>query len=156
MYLVFNICKCQQWSWAGNYDLTMKISATLKNSVNKNEIVVSTNDNGKSISIPSKSSGQGSSINGGELLFLSLATCFCNDLYREADRRRITIKSVEVSVSGDFGAEGEPASNISYKVDIQSDHPENEITDLINHVDNVAEIHNTLRKGVKVDLSRSY
>ncbi|HYF68580.1 MAG TPA: OsmC family protein [Ohtaekwangia sp.] len=130
----------------------MRIFATVKNSLNSNNIVVSTNDNIKNISIPSKSSGQGSSINGGELLFLSLATCFCNDVYREADRRRIHIKSIEVSVFGDFGGEGEPASNISYKVNIQSDHDEIEINNLINHVDKVAEIHNTLRKGTKVDL----
>jgi uncharacterized OsmC-like protein len=130
----------------------MKILATVKNSMNSNDIVVSTNDNIKGISIPSKSSGQGSSINGGELLFLSLATCFCNDVYREADRRQINIKSIEVTVFGDFGGEGEPASNISYKVDIKSDHDENEINNLISHVDKVAEIHNTLRKGMKVDL----
>lgn len=134
----------------------MKIVATVKNSLNINEVVVSTNANIKSISIPSKSSGQGSSINGGELLFLSLATCFCNDLYREADRRRLIIKSIEVSVSGDFGGEGEPASNICYKVDIQSDHEENEINSLIHHVDKVAEIHNTLRRGATVNLIRSF
>lgn len=133
----------------------MNIVATVKNSLNINEVVVSTNANIKSISIPSKSSGQGSSINGGELLFLSLATCFCNDLYREADRRRLIIKSIEVSVSGDFGGEGEPASNICYKVDIQSDHEENEINNLIHHVDKVAEIHNTLRRGATVNLIRS-
>jgi uncharacterized OsmC-like protein len=135
--------------------MTMKISATVKNSLNTNNVVVSTNNGAKSISIPAKSSGFGSSINGGELLFLSLATCFCNDLYREADRRRINIKSIEVSVSGDFGVEGEPASNICYKVDIQSDHDKSEINDLIQHVDKVAEIHNTLRKGAKVDLIKS-
>jgi len=133
----------------------MKIFATVKNCQNSNDIVVSTNDNIKNILIPSKSSGQGSSINGGELLFLSLATCFCNDVYREADRRQIKIKSIEVRVSGDFGGEGEPASNINYKVDIQSDHDESEINNLINHVDKVAEIHNTLRKGTKVDLIKS-
>lgn len=133
----------------------MKILATIRNSMNTNEIDVSTNGNIKSISIPSKSSGQGSSVNGGELLFLALATCFCNDVYREADRRQIKIKSIEVNVSGDFGGEGEPASNINYKVDIQSDHDENEIKNLINHVDQVAEIHNTLRKGTIVDLIKS-
>jgi len=133
----------------------MKIYATVKNSLNSNDIVVSTNDNIKNISIPSKLSGQGSSINGGELLFLALATCFCNDVYREADRRQIKIKSIQVNVSGDFGGEGEPASNINYEVDIQSDHEESEISNLIYHVDKVAEIHNTLRKGTKVELVKS-
>jgi len=130
----------------------MRITAILKNGLNKNDIVVSTNDNKKTISIPPKSSGQGSSINGGELLFLSLATCFCNDIYREAERRRLNIKSIEINVSGDFGNEGEPASNVIYKVDIQSVHSKKEIIDLIKHVDTVAEIHNTLRKEIEVNL----
>lgn len=130
----------------------MKISATIKNSFLQNDITVSTNNNTREIAIPSKRDGQGSSVNGGELLFLSLATCVCNDIYREAARRDIKIKSIEVNVSGDFGKEGEPASNISYHVSIESDTPKNEIIKLISDVDTVAEIHNTLRKGVNVSL----
>lgn len=130
----------------------MTITATIKNSLQQNDISVATEGNLKTITIPSKPNAQGSLVNGGELLFLSLATCFCNDTYREAVRRNINIKSIEVNVTGEFGMEGEPASNISYKVNIQSDSPKNEITALINHVDTVAEIHNTLRKGIKVSL----
>ena len=131
--------------------MTMKITASLKNSVGRNDIVVSTNDNEKTISIAPRSTG-GSSVNGGELLFLSLATCFCNDIYREAGRRKIVIESIEVSVSGDFGNEGEPATNVIYKVDIESTNTEEEIADLIRHVDSIAEVHNTLRGGTKVIL----
>jgi uncharacterized OsmC-like protein len=80
----------------------MILSATIKNSSVQNEITVSTNSNRKEITIPGKPEG-GSSVNGGELLFLSLATCFCNDIYREAAKRKMTILSVEVSVSGEFG-----------------------------------------------------
>ncbi len=130
----------------------MTITATIKNNLLQNDISVATEGNRKEIAIPSKPKGQGSLVNGGELLFLSIATCFCNDIYREASRRKINIKSIEVNVSGEFGMEGEPASNISYNVNIQSDTPKNEIIELINHVDTVAEIHNTLRKGVKVSL----
>ena len=101
----------------------MKISATLESTLNKNRITVETNGNQKPLNIPGKENGQGSSINGGELLFLALATCFCNDLYREASRRELILQSVTVSVKGDFGKEGEPASNIKYEVDIKSDHP---------------------------------
>jgi uncharacterized OsmC-like protein len=130
----------------------MIITADIKNSLQDNNISVSTDGNKKAIVIPSKSDGKGSSVNGGELLFLSIAACFCNDTYREAARRNININSIEVSVTGEFGNEGEAASNISYEVKIQSDNPENEIADLINHVNTVAEIHNTLRQGVKVSL----
>jgi uncharacterized OsmC-like protein len=131
----------------------MIVSATIKNTSHENVISVSTNDKQQSINIPVKVSGRGSAVNGGELLFLSLATCFCNDIYREAAKRRMEIENVEVSVSGEFGSEGEPASNIVYEVSIQADkHSPAEIASLINDVDNVAEVHNTLRQGVSVKL----
>ena len=130
----------------------MKITATIKNGLRQNDVTVATEGNLKTIAIPSNPNGQGSSVNGGELLFLSLATCFCNDLYREAVRKKIKIESVEVTVAGEFGKEGDPASNISYKVNIQSQASKNEIMELIQYVDTVAEIHNTLRKGVNVSL----
>jgi organic hydroperoxide reductase OsmC/OhrA len=129
----------------------MIISATIKNSRHENDIAVTTDSHKKEITIPGKTEGRGSSVNGGELLFLSLATCFCNDVYREAARRKMDVASVEVTVSGEFGKEGEPAANIVYAVKIQSpgNSPE-EISELIKHVDGVAEIHNTLRKGASV------
>lgn len=133
----------------------MHISATIKNSSQQNAVTVATNKNQKTLSIPAKAEGQGSSVNGGELLFLSLATCFCNDVYREAAKRNMTIDSVEVSVSGEFGKEGEPASNINYNVNIQApQHSQQEITALIQYVDTIAEVHNTLRNGVRVSLKR--
>ena len=131
----------------------MTISATIKNTSLENTISVATNGKQQSISIPIKATGRGSAVNGGELLFLSLATCFCNDIHREAARRQMEIENVEVNVSGEFGAEGEPASNIVYEVSIRADkHSPVEIAELINYVDNVAEVHNTLRQGVSVKL----
>jgi len=127
-------------------------TATIKNSLHQHDISLVVNGSGKTLLIPPKSGGRGSSVTGGELLFLSLATCFCNDLYREAARKNITIDSVEVTVSGEFKKEGEPGSDIRYTVDVRSDAPEKEIADLIAYVDTVLEIHNTLRKGVAVRL----
>ncbi len=131
----------------------MKISASVKSSFQVHEVNVETENNFKSISISPKPVGYGSSINGGELLFLSLATCFCNDLYREAAKRNIKIDSLEVHVFGEFGLEGEPAKNISYEAKVHAqDHSETQIKDLIQEVDKVAEIQNTLRQGIKVKL----
>ncbi len=132
----------------------MTISATIKNEFQVNDITVSTEGRPKKISVPGKDDGFGSSVNGGELLFLSLATCFCNDVYREADRRKLNITSVEVTVSGEFGKEGDPASNVVYTVSVQSPTlSQKEITELISHVDKIAEVHNTLRRGVAVTLN---
>jgi uncharacterized OsmC-like protein len=47
----------------------------------------------------------GSSANGGEPLFLALASCYCNDIYRETAKRNIEVERVEVNGEGDFDAE---------------------------------------------------
>lgn len=130
----------------------MHISASVQNSGSRNEVTVTTNRVTKEVSIPSKPEGNGASVNGGELLFLALATCFCNDIYREAAKRQIGIRSVDVTVSGEFGGEGEPGFNIQYEAQVDSDATKEQIRDLICHVDKIAEVHNTLRVGTAVTL----
>ena len=131
----------------------MKISARVDNSEGKHHVTLTTNDNSHSIIIPPKSSGLGSSANGGELLFLALATCYCNDIYREAAKRNIPVEKVEVEVSGDFGAEGEPTKNVTYRAKVHAKGMEEKIRALMEYTDTVAEIQNTLRAGTDVKLS---
>ncbi len=131
----------------------MKISAHISNSFRNNDVHVSTDGNIKKVEIPSKTEGYGSSLNGGELLLLSLAVCFCNDLYREAKRRNFEIFSVDVRVFGEFAEEGEPAQNITYEVLVEApDLTQEEISSLIKKVDEVAEVHKTLRNGIEIKL----
>jgi len=130
----------------------MQISASILNNGEQNEVKVTTNSASKQLLIPPKPEGNGSSVNGGELLFLALATCFCNDIYREATERQMGIKSVQVNVSGEFGSEGKPGFNIQYEAKVNSDATEEEIKNLILYVDQVAEVHNTLRVGTPVTL----
>jgi len=132
----------------------MLMSATVKSSFNKHDVEVQTNGAAKSMLIATKSTGYGSSINGGELLLTALATCFCNDIYREAAKRNIIVDRIEVEVTGEFGAEGEPGFNFQYKAKVMSDAPQSEIDDLIVHTDKVAEIQNTLRKGLNITLTQ--
>lgn len=87
------------------------------------------------------------------MLFLALATCYCNDIYREAAKRNIQVEKVKVEVSGDFGAEGEPATNVTYKAKVHARGTEEEIRALMEHTDTVAEIQNTLRMVTEVKLS---
>jgi len=131
----------------------MKIQARVENSQNQHQVTLTTNGNTHSITIPPRSSGFGSSTNGGELLFLALATCYCNDIYREAAKRNIQVEKVEVEVSGDFGAEGEPARNVTYNAKVHAKGSEAEIRALMEHTDTVAEIQNTLRAGTEVKLN---
>lgn len=130
----------------------MKITATVDSKHNLQEAVVETQGHTQNLHLPVKSSGFGSAVNGGELLMLSLATCFCNDIYREAAKKGIPISGVEVGCSGDFGAEGEPGSNFAYTVKIHSEADPEVVRELIRHTDQVAEVHNTLRKGLAVKL----
>ena len=111
------------------------------------------NSNSHSIVISPKSSGFGSSANGGELLFLALATCYCNDIYREAAKRNIQVERVEVEVNGDFGAAGEPGKNVTYRAKVHAKGTDEEIRALMAHTDTVAEIQNTLRTGLSVLLN---
>ena len=103
------------------------------------------NSNEHSISIQPKSTGFGSNTNGGELLFLALATCYCNDIYREAAKREIKIKEVEVEVEGNFYEEGKPARNVTYRAKVIGEASKEALRELVKYTDKVAEIQNTLR-----------
>ena len=113
-----------------------------------------TNGVSKTLSVPPKPSGIGSSVNGGEALFLALATCYCNDVFREAAREGIDIVEVEVQVYGEFGGVGEPARNVHYSCSAKARNAEQiDIENLLRHTDTVAEIQNTLRLGMPVVLT---
>lgn len=130
----------------------MNISARVHNSRDQHHVTLRTGETVHSLAIPPKRAGFGSSANGGELLFLALATCYCNDLYREAAKRGLAVQQVEVVVEGDFGAEGEPAQNVTYHVRVAATASEEAVRELVSHTDRVAEIHNTLRVGTPVTL----
>lgn len=131
----------------------MQISATVINQNGQHTTTVRTNVSERPVAIPAKTQGKGSSVNGGELLFLALATCYCNDIYREAAERNIEVTAVEVEVTGSFGGKGDAATNIQYRASVRANASEAEVLDLIRHTDAVAEIHNTLRQGATVTLT---
>lgn len=130
----------------------MRISAHVRNGDGEHQVTLRTNDHAHGLSLAPKPSG-GSSVNGGELLFLALATCYCNDVYREAAKRGIAVTHVEVVVEGEFAAEGAAARDVSYRAKVTAKGSEAEIKALMAHTDQVAEIQNTLRSGVPVTLS---
>jgi organic hydroperoxide reductase OsmC/OhrA len=132
----------------------MRITAEVRSTLGRHDITLATNDQAHTIQIAPKPSGYGSSANGGELLFLALATCYCNDLYREAAKRGVRIEQAEVSVSGEFGAEGEAGRDVTYAAKVWARASEDAIRDLMTYTDRVAEIQNTLRSGTAVTLNR--
>jgi uncharacterized OsmC-like protein len=115
-------------------------------------VILRTDDRVQGVDIPTRENGFGSSVSGGELLFLAIATCYCNDIYREAAKRGITIESVEVDVEGEFGDDGVPARNVVYRARVVAAASEDEIRTLMRVTDHMAEIQNSLRVETPVVL----
>jgi organic hydroperoxide reductase OsmC/OhrA len=130
----------------------MNISAQVTSSYRQHQVTLATDGTAHSLGIPPKSSGYGSSANGGELLLLALATCYCNDIYREAAKRGIKVEQVEVEATAKFGGEGEPASDLTYRARVVAHATEAEIRELCRRTDLAAEIQNTLRASTSVTL----
>jgi len=129
----------------------MEISALVRNAPSHHDAVVATDGNERALALPARTSG-GSAVNGGELLMLALATCYCNDLYREAARLGIALNGVEVRASARFDGIGLAASDIRYRAKVSSSAPSERIAALLRETDAVTEIHNTVRAGVAVTL----
>src|SRR5690349_22121146 len=123
----------------------MLVEAHVDNVRNTHVVSLRTNGVTQTLAVPGRPDAGGSAVNGGELLCLAMATCYCNDIYREATRRGLDVTGVEIRADAEFGAEGQPASRLSYSVSVRARATESAIRDLITHTDKVAEVHNTLR-----------
>lgn len=134
----------------------MKIGAFVRNGITRHEVEVTTDASKKGLSISAKAIGRGSEVNGGELLMLALATCYCNDLFREAGRLGIALDDVEVTASADFPGIGLSAKNIRYSARVRSNATKGKIEELLTITDKVAEIHNTIRSGTPVVLEKQF
>jgi uncharacterized OsmC-like protein len=101
---------------------------------------------------PDGAGGRGLGFNGGQLLYLAVAGCVSNDLYREARAMGIALTSVRVVVEGDFSGDPPVSEEIVYRVEIDGDAPREDLQRLVRHVDDIAEIPNSLRGGTRVRL----
>ncbi len=102
---------------------------------------------------PVTAGGGGHGFNGGQLLHLAVAGCISNDLFRESAVRGIELTRVVIRVDG--GYDGEPAvsTGISYAIEIEGRATDHELRALVDHVDAIAEIPNSLRLGTEVHLA---
>ena len=127
----------------------MQITAQLRNSAGAHEVQVTTSGQSRPLAIAGRAGG-GSAVNGGEFLMLALATCYCNDLYREAARLQIELHEVEVEAHAEFDGVGLAARDIEYRARIVSPAAHERVDQLLRETDAVAEVHNTLRDGAAV------
>ena len=128
----------------------MEIKAVVTSSAERHDVVVRTGASSRSLNIPSTSSGGGSGVSGGEFLMLAVAKCYCNDLYREAERLGVPLDCVEVEASAEFPGVGLAATNIRYRAKVASSAPASAVARLLLETDTVAEVHNTIRAGLPV------
>ena len=128
----------------------MRISAHLSNTATTHEVALRTAGKSQTLTVPPKPAGGGSAVNGGEFLMLALATCYCNDLHREAAVRGLVLEAVEVEASAEFAGPGLAATDIRYRARIESPASPEQIEALLRETDAVAEVHNTVRAGLPV------
>lgn len=131
----------------------MRISATVESAAGSHDVTVRTEGSTTALGIGAKEQGRGSAVNGGELLAAALATCFVNDLYREAAARDLAIDGVRVTVESEYAGPGDPARSLTYSVRVDSPEDREAIEALVRATDAVAEVHNTLRVGTPVTLT---
>jgi uncharacterized OsmC-like protein len=101
---------------------------------------------------PADAGGRGLGFNGGELLYLAIAGCVSNDLFREAAADGITLERVRVMVRGDFAGAPAVSGEVVYDVEVTGDAPPEQLRALVEKVDRIAEIPNSLRRGTPVSL----
>jgi hypothetical protein len=75
-----------------------------------------------------------------------------NRLYREASRLEISLQCVEIEASGTFAGVGLAASDVRYRATVESTACPDAVAQLLRQTNAVAEVHNTIRKGVPVQL----
>ena len=134
----------------------MRMVARVQNSQEENHVILTAGGQSHSLTIPPRPSGYGSSASGGELLLLALATCYCNDIYREADKKGIDVSHVDVECTADYLAEGAPASNVKYTARVRAKATEQQIRELVSLADQLAEIQNTVRASIPVTLAEVF
>jgi uncharacterized OsmC-like protein len=112
--------------------------------------------NTRSITIDGRPDGPGLNIgfNGTELLCLAVGACYTNELFCEAERRGIRIRSVHVDVTAEAG--GCEARDLTVSMRVEADAREASVADLIEHTDKVASIPNLLRLGTSVRLTDAH
>jgi organic hydroperoxide reductase OsmC/OhrA len=135
-------------------DLDMRMSATIRTGSDSHRAEIATGDAAaRAVAIPPRDGSPGSSASGGELLMLALATCYGNDVYREAAKRGVPVEAVEVTAEAEFPAAGAPASAVRYAVRVTSSAPDDVVRELLTHTDAVAEIQATVRTAIPVELA---
>jgi putative redox protein len=102
---------------------------------------------------PIEAGGGGQGFNGGQLLNLAVAACISNDLFREAALSGISLRRVRVTVLSDYVGNPAVSTPIEYEVELGGDASQDTLRNLVERVDEIAEIPNSIRQGTEVRLA---
>ena len=101
---------------------------------------------------PADAGGRGVGFNGGQLLYLAIAGCVSNDLFREAAADGVQLDRVRVVVRGDFEGDPPVSTPVEYELELSGRADPGVLEALARRVDSIAEIPETLRRGAAVSL----
>jgi uncharacterized OsmC-like protein len=114
-------------------------------------------DDGHAVRFPHRWTPDGVTVEadftGAHLLHLSAAGCVLNDLYREANKLGIRVDGARVTAWGGFDTQTWASTGITYRVELDSTASAEEVAQLVDRVDQVAEIPRAIRAGAAVDRS---
>jgi hypothetical protein len=89
--------------------------------------------------------------NGAAVLHVAVALCVLNDTYREGDALGVPVAGVRVSARGEFDTTSWVSTGITYAVEVDSVAPADAVAQLVDRVDEVAEVPRVLRAGTSVE-----
>jgi uncharacterized OsmC-like protein len=91
---------------------------------------------------------------GAHLFHLAAAGCVLNDVYREAQQLGIVLDGVRVRANGDFDTATWTSTGVGYAFEVDSPATPDQIEELLQVVDDVAEIPKALRSATAVTRRR--
>jgi len=134
-------------------DLTVSFEVEFRNVAGDATAIGSAGPYALVVDRPAGGGGRGQGFNGGQLLYLAIGGCVSNDLFREASARGISLSTVRVVVRGDFAGDPAVSEDVSYEVEVTGNASSEQLRDLVSHVDAIAEIPNSVRRGTPVNLT---
>jgi hypothetical protein len=89
--------------------------------------------------------------NGAGVLHVAVALCVLNDLFREGDALGVPVAGARVAARGEFDTTSWVSTGVTYTVEVDSVASPDEVAELVDRVDEVAEIPRVLRAGLTVE-----
>jgi hypothetical protein len=91
--------------------------------------------------------------NGAAVLHVAVALCVLNDTYREGETLGVPVEGVRVGARGLFDSESWVSTGVTYAVEVDTPAGAEDVSKLLDRVDEVAEIPRALRAGTTVERS---